>query len=75
LHQKYFKEIEKRQTNPLNLCINHAFNQNKIKYILIGCDNVNQLKEILNVSMDSKIKDYNYYKNLFNEPETKIINF
>ena len=75
LHQKYFKEIKKRQINPLNLCINHAFNQKKIKYIVLGCDNVNQLKEILNVSMDVKIKDYNYYKNLFNVPETKIINF
>ena len=75
LHQKYFKEIEKRQVNPLNLCINHAVNQNKIKYILIGCDNVNQLKKILNISIDKKIKDYNYYKNLFNVPEAKIINF
>tara|TARA_B110000285_G_scaffold200866_1_gene235050 strand:+ start:774 stop:1637 length:864 start_codon:yes stop_codon:yes gene_type:complete len=75
LHQKYFKEIKKKQINPLNLCINYAFNQNKIKYIVLGCDNVNQLKEILNASMDVKIKDYNYYKNLFNMPETKMINY
>ena len=75
LHQKYFKEIEKKQESSLNLCINHAFNQNKIKYIIIGCDNINQLKEILNVSIDVKIKDYNNYKNLFYGSEAKIINF
>ena len=75
LHLKYFNEINKKKINPLNLCINYAFSQKKIKYILVGCDDVKQLKEILNVSIDVKIKNYDYYKNLFNIPEAKIINF
>ena len=41
----------------------------------MGCDNIYQIKKILNVSIDTKIKNYDYYKNLFNISDAKIINF
>lgn len=75
VHLKYFKEINKKKINSLDLCINYAFSQKKTKYIIVGCENAKQLKEILNVSVDSKIKNYDYYKKLFNIPEAEKINF
>ena len=75
MHLKYFKEINKKKINSLDLCINYAFSQKKTKYIIVGCENAKQLKEILNVSVDSKIKNYDYYKKLFNIPEAEKINF
>ena len=74
-HIKYFEEIIKKKINPLDLCINYAYKQKKLKYIIMGCDNIYQLKKILNVSIDTKIKNYDYYKNLFNISDAKIINF
>ena len=45
--KRYFNYLKKIQSSGLNACLNFALT-NKIKSFVIGIDNLNQLKEILN---------------------------
>ena len=74
-HTKYFNTIKTKKLNPLELCVNYAFNQKRLNYLVVGCDNIDQLRQLLNSSTNVESKDYNYYKKLFNIPEAHEINF
>ena len=74
-HKKYFNTIITQKLNPLELCLNYAFSQKKLNYLLVGCDNINQLKQLLNTSADIKGKNYYYYQKLFDMPDAHEINF
>ena len=59
----------KHRISNLSGCINFVQNNKNINNFLIGIDNIDQLKEILNVKLDKKIK----FKN-FNFSNEKLIN-
>ena len=40
----------------LNGCLNFILKNNNIDKILVGVDNINQLKEIINTKLNKKIK-------------------
>ena len=56
--------IKKKNINPLKLCLDHAFSNKKLDYIIYGVTSLSELKEIIhykpkkfiNKKLESKIK-------------------
>ncbi len=69
IFQKISKSMSYHQVSNLSGCLNFVQNNKYIDQILIGVDNIKQLKEISNVKINKKIK----YPNIFSINE-KLIN-
>lgn len=69
IFQKFSKSMSDHQVSNLSGCLNFVQNNKYIDQILIGVDNIKQLKEISNVKTNKKIK----YPNIFSKNE-KLIN-
>lgn len=69
IFKKFNNQMVKHGVSNLSGCINFIQNNKNINNFLIGIDNIDQLKEILNVKLDKKVK----FKNL-NFSNEKLIN-
>lgn len=64
-HEKYLKFLKTNNINPVDLCLDHAYSNNKIDYIIYGIQNIKELNQIirykkqkLNISIVKKIKTF-----------------
>ena len=61
----YYQWLKKNKLNSLKACVSFISNQNHIDGVVVGCNNKNQLKQILKLRQK---------KNYFSLPNLKIIN-
>lgn len=70
LFKAYDDWISKKNILPIEACLNYAFNINSIKRIVVGVQSVNELKQILNTSLDKNIE----FPNEIQSKDPKLIN-
>ena len=65
-HKNFVNFIKQKNINPLKLCLDHAFSNKKLDYIIYGVTSLSELKEIIqynpkkfiNKKLENKIKSF-----------------
>ena len=65
-HKKFTNFIKEKKIDPLKLCLDHAFSNKRLDYIIYGVTSLSELKEIvhykpkkfINKKLESKIKSF-----------------
>ncbi len=56
-HEKYFKFLSQNNIDPIELCLDFAYSNKNLNYIIYGVRNIDELKKIINYKYKQKINN------------------